>query len=136
MAVALSNRHVNRSDHLVTSIPAWPQRIEKFKKILKTLRLQNEDCEEEEMLSTEGIVITQDLLSILDCKTRWNSGYFFVKRSLKLRVAIDEIAKDKDLRKYELNQEDWRILQQVLEFLEEFASLPILLKEAVTPLYR
>lgn len=105
------------------NLGALAQRIEKFKKMLKTLRLQNEDSEEEEMWSTEETVITQYLLPILDGETRWSSGYFFDKRGLKLRVAIDEIAKNKDLRKYELSKEDWRILHQVLEFLEEFAII-------------
>lgn len=38
-------------------------------------------------------------------------------------MAIDEIAKDKDLRKSKLNKEDWRILHQVLDLLEEFAVI-------------
>jgi len=78
---------------LVASIGASPQRIEKFKKILKSCRLQNKNYEEEELLANEGSVISQDLLPILDCKTRWSSGYFFIKRAVKLRVALTKLHK-------------------------------------------
>ncbi|KAK4006654.1 hypothetical protein OUZ56_011812 [Daphnia magna] len=43
-----------------------------------------------------------DPLPILDCKTRWSSAFYFVKRAVKLRRAIDEIAKDTDLRRNEM----------------------------------
>ena len=85
--------------------------------------MNNEDYEEEELLANEGTVISTDLLPILDCKTRWSAGHFFVKRAVKLRKAIDEIAQDKDLRKNELSVEDWRTLRQILELLEEFAII-------------
>ena len=49
--------------------------------------------------------------------------YFFVKRGLKLRVAIDEIANDTDLRKSELDEEEWRILGEVVELLSESAII-------------
>lgn len=98
--------------------------VRKFKNILETHGLHNEDYEEEEILFADGFVITDDLLPILDCKTRWSSGYFFVKRSVKLRIAIDEIAKEvADLSKKGMNKEDWHILHQVLDLLEEFASI-------------
>lgn len=46
----------------VNSIRASPQRISKFKKILKTFGLQNEAYEKEKIAATKGSVITGDLL--------------------------------------------------------------------------
>ncbi|KZS01068.1 Zinc finger protein [Daphnia magna] len=109
---------------LVSSIRASPQRIKKFKNILKLYGLNNEEYEEEEIVFAEGSVISNDLLPILDCKTRWSSAFYFVKRAVKLRRAIDEIAKDADLRRNEMENEEWYILSEVLEFLEEFATIP------------
>ncbi|EFX79622.1 hypothetical protein DAPPUDRAFT_244801 [Daphnia pulex] len=88
LAVTTDNASSNGCfiDHLlrdlVTSIRASPQRIQKFKKILKSFGLQNEAYEPGEIVaSTDGAVITGDLLPILDVKTRWSSAYYFVKRS-------------------------------------------------------
>lgn len=70
-----------------------------------------------------AIIETTDLLPILDCPTRWSSTYFFLKRALKLRYPIDEIAKDQELRKNELLSDEWAILAEVLKFLERFAII-------------
>jgi hypothetical protein len=40
-----------------------------------------------------------------------------------LRRPIDEIPKDVDLRKSELNREERSVLEHVLEFFEEFATI-------------
>lgn len=66
-------------------------------------------------------MITDDVLPVVDCPTRWSSTYFFLKRSLKLRRAIDEISKDEELCKNLLKEEEWLVLGQVFSFLEEFA---------------
>ncbi|KAI9557257.1 hypothetical protein GHT06_017080 [Daphnia sinensis] len=108
---------------LVTSIRASSQRIKKFKTILKIYGLNNEEYDEEEIVFAEGSIITNDLLPILDYKMRWSSAFYFVKRAVKLRRTIDEIAKDADLRRNETENEDWDILSEVLEFLEEFATI-------------
>lgn len=55
-----------------------------------------------------------------DVKTRWNSTYDMVKMAFKFRPAIDEITADKSLklRKYELDDDDWRIIGDLLRVLK------------------
>lgn len=78
------------------------------------------------MISQDGVAIdTNDLLPILDCPTHWSSTYFFLKRALKLRYPIDEIAKDQDLRKNELKRDEWAILDNVFQFLQNFAIITV-----------
>ena len=76
---------------------------------------------EEEESMFEGTIITEDFLPIMDYPERWSSTYFFLKRGLKLRPAIDDIAEDQDLRKNKIQPDEWDILQEVFLFLEEFA---------------
>ncbi|KAK4005814.1 hypothetical protein OUZ56_010938 [Daphnia magna] len=89
---------------------------------------------EEEIVFAEGSCFTNDLLPILDCKTRWSSAFYFVKRAVKLRRAINEIAKDADLRRNEIENEDWYILSEVLEFLEGFATITKYIKGSGFPI--
>jgi hypothetical protein len=62
--------------------------------------------------------------------TRWSSA---LKLSVKLRRPIDEIPKDVDLRKNELNREERSVLDQVLEFFEEFATITKYIKGSGYP---
>ncbi|KZS03598.1 Uncharacterized protein APZ42_033644 [Daphnia magna] len=108
---------------LVVGIRSSPQRIEKFKRIAKYCEVEDEelDYEEDEKLFLDGGLIPTDLLPILDCPTRWSSTYFFLKRALKIKNALNEIAKEQELRMYELQEDVWIILSQVFAFLEDFA---------------
>ncbi|XP_057373479.1 uncharacterized protein LOC130694417 [Daphnia carinata] len=108
---------------LIVAIRASLERVQQFKEILKEceFELSELDYEEDELFSFDGAVITDDLLPFLDCREQWSSTYFFLKRGLKLRRAIDEIAKDQELCQNELKEEDWLILEQVFSFLEKFA---------------
>ena len=84
------------------------------------------DYEEEKLISQDGVAIeTNDLLPILDCPTHWSFTFFFLKRALKLRYPIDEIAKDQDLRKNELQRDEWAILDNVFQFLQNFAIITV-----------
>ncbi|XP_045028216.1 uncharacterized protein LOC116922130 [Daphnia magna] len=108
---------------LVVAIRSSPQRIQKFKSIFKKCIFGTSDLlyEEDELFSSDGGVVPQDLLPILDCPTLWSSTYFFLKRGFKVRYAIDKIAMDVELRKNELQDGEWQILRQVFSFLEDFA---------------
>jgi hypothetical protein len=55
-----------------------------------------------------------------DVKTRWNSTYNMLKMAVKFRAAIDHITADKTLkmRKYELDEEDWQIISDLLRVLK------------------
>lgn len=110
---------------LINSIRASRRRIQKFKNVLESCGLHDEEYqeEEEEMAFPEGSVIAHDLLPILDHTSQWSSTYYFLRRAVKLRPAIDEIAKEADLQRNEMYKEDWENLDQVLEFLEEFATI-------------
>ncbi|KAI9560793.1 hypothetical protein GHT06_011745 [Daphnia sinensis] len=106
--------------NLIVQIRASPQRIQKFKTIANECRLENLDYEEDEIFCFEGAIIPDDLLPVLDCPKRWSSTYFFLKRGLKLRPALDKIAEDKELCKNSLDEREWLSFQQMFSFLEEF----------------
>ena len=57
------------------------------------------------------------------CTNTLELNLFFLKRALKLRTSIDEIAKEQDLRKYEIHNSEWDILKEIFSFLEEFALI-------------
>ena len=53
-----------------------------------------------------------------DVITRWNSTYDMLVFALEYRHAIDEISGDREMRKYELEEEDWALVQQLCDILE------------------
>lgn len=55
-----------------------------------------------------------------DVKTRWNSTYDMVKLAFKFRPAIDDITADKSLklRKYELDDDDWKVIGDLIQVLK------------------
>lgn len=63
-----------------------------------------------------------------DVATRWNSTYDMLKVAIAYRAAIDDITADKSvkLRKYELDEEDWDIVRDLLRVLKVHLQLAIL----------
>jgi len=57
-----------------------------------------------------------------DVTTRWNSTYDMLIFALKYRKAIDGITADKEfkLRKYELDNEEWKIIDDLATVLKQF----------------
>lgn len=55
-----------------------------------------------------------------DVVTRWNSTYDMMQFALKYRRPIDSITANKELklRKYELDTNDWRIVEDLVAILE------------------
>lgn len=60
------------------------------------------------------------LLIPRDMKTRWNSTYDMVKMAYRFRPAIDDITADKSLklRIYELDDDDWKVIGDLLRVLK------------------
>jgi hypothetical protein len=52
-----------------------------------------------------------------DVATRWNSTYNMLVFALEYRLVIDEISGDRDMRKYELSEEEWELVQQLCDVL-------------------
>ena len=70
-----------------------------------------------------SIDFSSDLVQIMDVTARWSSTYYFLRRAIKLRRPIDEIAAGQELRVNELCWHDWGILQDICGILEEFAEI-------------
>ena len=52
-----------------------------------------------------------------DVATRWNSTYDMLTFALEYREAIDLISGDREMRKYELMDEEWVLVQQLCDVL-------------------
>jgi hypothetical protein len=55
-----------------------------------------------------------------DVVTRWNSTYDMMRFVLAYRQAVDQITADKalKLRRYELDNDDWAIIEDLVNVLE------------------
>ena len=106
-----------------------------FQKKLKDCGFDDEELqyEGEELIAAQEET-QPDLLPIMDCPTRWISTYTLLKRAIKLRRAIDDIATDSGLRKHELHDGDWLVLNDVFSFLEEFAQITTYVETSQYPM--
>jgi hypothetical protein len=52
-----------------------------------------------------------------DVATRWNLTYDMLVFALEYREAIDKISGDRDMRKYELLEEEWDLVRQLCDVL-------------------
>jgi hypothetical protein len=62
-----------------------------------------------------------------DVVTRWNSTYDMMQFALKYRQPIDGITANKELklRRYELDIEDWTIIEDLVAVLEVISSFSL-----------
>jgi hAT family C-terminal dimerisation region len=62
-----------------------------------------------------------------DVVTRWNSTHDMLVFTLKYREPIDNITSDKSfkLRKYELDNDDWMIIEELVSLLEQYKKATV-----------
>jgi len=64
------------------------------------------------------------LVPLLDVVTLWSSGYVMLKRAKDIRPGLDTVAAlEHDLRKYEIDPEEWAVCDYVIDFLQPFAVI-------------
>ena len=61
-----------------------------------------------------------------DVTLRWNSMYDMLVFAIEYRKAIDKISGDREMRKYELDEEEWTIVQQLCDILEVRRSFVVM----------
>jgi hypothetical protein len=60
---------------------------------------------------------------ILDVKTRWSSTHQMLRRAMDYCAVLDDfVAKNRELRKYELQDKDWEAIALVAQWLKSFRS--------------
>ncbi|KAF5338562.1 hypothetical protein D9758_016540 [Tetrapyrgos nigripes] len=63
------------------------------------------------------------LMLILDVKTRWSSTHQMLRRALHYKAAINSYcARDRELRKFELEEHEWKTLKLASDWLKTFRA--------------
>ncbi|CAG8853779.1 13471_t:CDS:1, partial [Gigaspora margarita] len=103
--------------------------IKKLRKLIKTIRKLSKIFE---YLKNIIILNAKSFLApTLDCKTRWNSTYFMVKRACLLYEFIEMLlVKYPNLKTYMPNKKEWNIYKNLVDLLELFndATIELLLQ--------
>jgi len=116
----------------VVAIRASPQRMASFFDASKEAYLFEELIDDEgldpELLGEEGDDPEQrdpndpPLAPVLDVPTRWSSTFYLLERALKIRAGLDQMtALHRDFRTFELSDQDWKEVKEILEYLRPFA---------------
>ena len=85
---------------MVIKVQSSPQRRERFKQQCNATNIP-------------------ELELISDVKTCWNSTEMMIKRALKLREALHNLASsDRDLSKYLLSEDEWNCVVEIHELLQ------------------
>ena len=72
---------------------------------------------------------------ILDVKTRWSSTHQMLRRTIDYRSVVDDfVAKNRELRKYELQDEDWGAIELVAQWLKAFRSATTQMSTTKSPM--
>ncbi|KAJ2928008.1 hypothetical protein H1R20_g9078, partial [Candolleomyces eurysporus] len=106
--------------------------IEKVRRIVKAVRSSPQQraawIEEAAAMIRRQVASDPDapktaLMLILDVRTRWSSTYQMLCRAIAFHSAIDNYtAKNRDLRSFELLDDDWAAAETVCSWLECFQS--------------
>lgn len=68
--------------------------------------------------------IVKALVPILDVATRWGSTSAMVKRVIFIRSGLDSVTEsERELRKFELSDEEWENLKEVDKFLDPLSAV-------------
>ena len=100
---------VNRFSNIIFEIRNACKKIRKSEQLTNRLKLF---CD---------VTNVKFIKLILDVKTRWDSTFDMLSTSFKLKSPLNMLLDDcSELSKYKLNDVEWEILEQILNFLKNF----------------
>lgn len=76
----------------------------------------------------------QNLLPVIDDVTKWSSYYNMLESVLKIREALDHVARiDHDLKALEMSNNEWILIEEFFDFLQPFATITKLIEGTKYP---
>ncbi|KAJ8495678.1 hypothetical protein ONZ45_g12768 [Pleurotus djamor] len=75
------------------------------------------------------------LMLVLDSKTRWSSTHYMLRRVIHLKAVLNDfVAKNRDLRSYELSDSQWNAIEIVAKWLNYFHAASIQMSSTSAPM--
>ncbi|EXX56006.1 hypothetical protein RirG_220070 [Rhizophagus irregularis DAOM 197198w] len=119
-------------DNIDETIPAG-EIIPKLRKLI--VKIRSSPQYKERFARQAEAADLKGLNLILDIRTWWNSTHDMLERALEMREALDATASsDKDLRIFELNENEWNTIKEIMSVLKVFIRATKVVSSAKYPI--